>query len=139
MWLEITTEDIDVAAVRQFVSLPACGAQVVFAGQTRDHSSLLTDVTHLEYSAYESFILPIFRKMAEPLLESGDIQRVAIIHKLGRVELGETSVLIAVCSPHRAEAFAANQFLIDTLKKEAPIWKKEFSKSASSWGEICSH
>ncbi len=139
LWLELTYDDIDVNVVREFVNLPDCGAQVVFSGQTRDHSTLLENVTHLEYSAYESYVLPVFAEIATPLLEEGEIRRIVIIHKLGRVDLKQTSVVVAVCSAHRRVAFAGCERLIDQLKLRAPIWKKEFSDTDSVWGKVCDH
>ncbi len=139
VWLEITYEDIDVSEVREFVTQPDCGAQVIFSGQTRDHSSVLENVTHLEYSAYEAYVLPVFRKIVETVMDKGQVRRIAVVHKLGRVDLKDTSVVVAVCSPHRSESFEAAQYVIDALKAEAPIWKKEFSQTDSSWGELCTH
>ena len=139
LWTLLTSSELDLAAIADFVSLPSCGAQVIFSGQTRDHSDVLTGVTHLEYTAYEEFVLPIFERTARPVLAAGDIKRVAIHHRLGRVGLRESSVVVAVCAPHRSEAIPACHQIIDAVKAEAPIWKKEYSATESTWGEGCNH
>ena len=90
---------------------------------------------YLEYEAYEAMALPKMREIGAQMREKYAIRRFAMIHRLGRLEIGETSVLIVVCSAHRAPAFEACRFGIDTLKRTVPIWKKEFFRDGAVWAE----
>jgi molybdopterin synthase catalytic subunit len=122
--IRLTREPIDSAAVLTDVHSTAAGAAVLFVGQTREFTQG-KQTTHLGYECYPAMAE---KKLAE--LEAEARQRwpligCSIVHRLGRVDLGETSVAIAVSSPHRRDAFEAGQWLIDTLKKEVPIWKEE--------------
>jgi molybdopterin synthase catalytic subunit len=117
------------------VSHSDAGAVVTFLGTTRaetrgDARRLLA----LDYEAYREMAEAQMRSLAEEARRKWSIVRVAMIHRVGRVEIGQPSVLIAVCTPHRAEAFEACRFLIEGLKKSAAIWKKEiWEDGASSW------
>ena len=128
---------IDVAALERAVADPHAGAIVTFAGTTRADNAG-RNVIRLEYEAYESMALTKMREIGAQAHERFSIDRVAIAHRLGRLEIGETSVFIAVSAPHRAAAFDACRFAIDTLKKTVPIWKKEFFADGAVWadGEI---
>jgi len=110
------------------------GATLVFEGvvrnQTRGRKTL-----YLEYEAYEEMALAQLEKLAAESLEKFKIRDVAIVHRLGRLEIGETSVLIAIASAHRAAAFEACRWLIDTLKQTVPIWKKEFFEDGAVWAD----
>lgn len=110
------------------------GASLVFEGivrnQTRGRRTL-----YLDYEAYEEMALAEMESLAEQALEKFAIRDVAIVHRLGRLEIGESSVLIAVFSAHRAAAFDACRWLIDTLKKTVPIWKKEFFEDGAVWAD----
>lgn len=110
------------------------GAVVVFEGtvrnQTRGHRTL-----YLEYEAYEGMALQQMQLLAAQALEQFQIRDVALVHRLGRLEIGETSVLIAVASAHRAAAFDACRWLIDTLKRTVPIWKKEYFSDGAVWAD----
>jgi len=110
------------------------GAALVFEGvvrnQTRGRKTL-----YLEYEAYEEMALVQLEKLAAESLEKFQIRDVAIVHRLGRLEIGEASVLIAVASAHRAAAFEACRWLIDTLKRTVPIWKKEFFEDGAVWAD----
>jgi molybdopterin synthase catalytic subunit len=90
---------------------------------------------YLEYEAYESMALDKMRQIGEQLHQEFPIHRVAIVHRLGRLEIGETSVFIAVSAPHRAAAFDACRFAIDTLKRTVPIWKKEYFEDGAVWAD----
>jgi molybdopterin synthase catalytic subunit len=118
---------------------PPDGAVVVFEGIVRNHSGHRATL-YLEYEAYEPMALSRMREIGAEMREKFSIRRFAMVHRLGRLEIGETSVLIAVCSAHRAAAFDACRFGIDTLKRGAPIWKKEFFRDSADWaaGEILS-
>jgi MoaE-MoaD fusion protein len=110
------------------------GASLVFEGivrnQTRGRKTL-----YLDYEAYEEMALQEMESLASEALSQFPIRDVAIVHRLGRLEIGETSVLIAVASAHRAAAFDACRRLIDTLKKTVPIWKKEYFEDGAVWAD----
>jgi molybdopterin converting factor subunit 1 len=110
------------------------GAVVVFEGIVRNHSGNRSTL-YLEYEAYEAMALAKMRDIGDQMREKFPIRRFAMIHRLGRLEIGETSVLIVVCSAHRAPAFEACRFGIDTLKRTVPIWKKEFFRDGAVWAE----
>jgi MoaE-MoaD fusion protein len=113
---------------------PEDGALVVFDGFVRN--SFQGHATHyLVYEAYEPMAYAKMREIGAQMREKFAIHRVAIVHRLGRLEIGETSVLIAVSSPHRAAAFDACRFAIDTLKRTVPIWKKEHFVGGAVWAE----
>jgi molybdopterin synthase catalytic subunit len=107
---------------------------VVFEGIVRNHSAGRTTL-HLEYEAYEAMAIAKMREIGAEMREKFAIRRFAMVHRLGRLEIGETSVLIAVSSAHRAAAFDACRFGIDTLKRNVPIWKKEFFRDGAVWAE----
>ncbi|HLW84957.1 MAG TPA: molybdenum cofactor biosynthesis protein MoaE [Candidatus Sulfotelmatobacter sp.] len=110
------------------------GAAVVFEGivrnQTRGRKTL-----YLDYEAYEEMALQQMEALAEQSLKQFQIRDVALVHRLGRLEIGETSVLVVVASAHRAAAFDACRWLIDTLKRTVPIWKKEFFEDGAVWAD----
>src|SRR5579864_1079429 len=110
------------------------GAIVVFEGIVRNHSGNRSTL-YLEYEAYEAMALAKMREIGEQMLHKFPIRRFAMVHRLGRLEIGETSVLIVVSSAHRAAAFDACRFGIDTLKTTVPIWKKEFFRDGAAWAE----
>jgi molybdopterin synthase catalytic subunit len=113
---------------------PRDGAVVVFEGVVRNHSGNRATLC-LEYEAYELMAIAKMREIGAAMREKFSIRRFAMIHRLGRLEIGETSVLIAVCSAHRAAGFDACRFGIDTLKRTVPIWKKEYFRDGSAWAE----
>jgi molybdopterin synthase catalytic subunit/molybdopterin converting factor small subunit len=110
------------------------GAVVVFDGIVRDHSRNRRTL-YLDYDAYEEMALKQMRSLAAEALKRFPIRNLALVHRLGRLQIGETSVFIAVCSAHRAAAFDACRWLIDTLKKTVPIWKKEFFEDGAVWAD----
>lgn len=110
------------------------GAVTVFDGIVRNHSRGRKTL-YLDYEAYEEMALKQMRALAAKALEDFKIRDVALVHRLGRLEVGETSVLIAVASPHRAAAFDACRWLIDTLKTTIPIWKKEHFEDGAVWAQ----
>lgn len=123
---------IDVAALS--TSTPEDGALCVFTGVVRNHNDGKS-VLHLEYEGYEEMVVSVFEEIEAEAKQRFGVTRVRIVHRLGRMEIGDTSVAVAVSSPHRKEAFEACRFAIDTLKHKAPIWKKEFYADGSSWLE----
>jgi MoaE-MoaD fusion protein len=110
------------------------GAIVTFDGFVRNESHGRRTL-YLEYEAYEPMALAKMREIGLSLHEKFVIHRLAIVHRLGRLEIGETSVFIAVSAPHRAAAFDACRFAIDTLKRIVPIWKKEFFEDGAVWAD----
>lgn len=113
---------------------PEDGAVVVFDGFVRkDFKGRRT--LYLEYEAYEPMAYTKMREIGAQIRAKFQIHRLAIVHRLGRLEIGDTSVLIAVSSPHRGAAFDACRFAIDTLKRAVPIWKKEYFAGGAVWAE----
>jgi molybdopterin synthase catalytic subunit len=119
------------AAVREVQSDEA-GAIATFTGTTRLHSRGRT-VTHLDYEAYPGMAEKVMTELADVLTNKYDLCGVAIHHRIGRVAIGETSVVIAVSAPHRADALAACKEAIDTLKETVPLWKKEVYEGGEEW------
>jgi molybdopterin synthase catalytic subunit len=134
-WLAILSDPLPVERATAFVKDPAAGGVAVFLGNTRqeerrDRRSLVA----LDYEAYERMATEQFADLARRARQSWPIVKLVILHRVGRVAVAEPSVLIAVATPHRAQAFEACRWLIDTLKKEAAIWKKEvWSDGATAW------
>ncbi len=136
--IEFTEQSIDTNRLLAAVGDPACGAQVLFVGTTRqwtkhqDHG--LVETEFLNYEAYQEMALQQLQDLADKAKSRWPIQAVAIVHRLGKVLPIEASVAVAVSSPHRSEAFEAGQWLIDTLKHEVPIWKREhYVQSGAEW------
>jgi len=134
-WVEITDLTLDVGVAYEWAVRPACGAVVVFSGTVRDHADGRDNVSHLTYEAYEDKARErMFEIIAEARRKWPTIERVALLHRVGRLSLGESSVLVVVSSPHRPEAFEAGRFCIDTLKVAVPIWKQEEWAEGTDWG-----
>lgn len=130
----IVQKPIRAGEVVDLVKAPADGAVVVFEGIVRNHSRGKTTL-YLIYEAYEKMA---FEKMSEICVEMRrlySIDHILMIHRLGRVEIGETSILIAVSSAHRAAAFDASRFAIDTFKRTVPIWKQEYFRDGAVWAD----
>ena len=118
---------------------PHCGAVVLFTGTVRDHAEGRPGVTALEYEAYEEEVCPrLTAIVAEARRRWPVLGRVAALHRVGSLDVGDTSVLVVASAPHRAEAFDAARFCIDTLKATVPIWKRETWEGGSDWA-LCSH
>jgi molybdopterin synthase catalytic subunit len=128
--LLLTRAPLDLAALH--ATAPRDGALCLFVGVVRDENAGRR-VLWLEYEAYEEMALPLMRQIADDARAHWPISDVHLVHRLGRLEIGEASVAVAVASPHRAEAFAACRYAIDTLKATVPIWKKEFYADGSAW------
>jgi molybdopterin synthase catalytic subunit len=131
---QLLREPIDMPALVRHVRAPEDGAIVTFDGFVRNQSHNRATL-YLDYEAYESMALAKMREIAALIHEKYKIHHVAIVHRLGRLEIGETSVFIAVSAPHRAAAFDACRFAIDTLKRTVPIWKKEYFKDGAVWAD----
>ena len=125
---------IDADALVNHVRTGADGAIVTFDGCVRNQSHGRPTL-YLDYEAYESMALAKMREIAAEVHAKFSIDRVAIAHRLGHLEIGETSVFIAVSAPHRAAAFDACRYVIDTLKRSVPIWKKEYFEDGAVWAD----
>ena len=132
--VQLVREPIDAAAILASVKAGPDGAVVVFDGIVRDNTRGRATL-HLDYEAYEEMALKQMHQLREHALGTFAIREVAIVHRLGRLTVGETSVLIAVASAHRAAAFDACRWVIDTLKKTVPIWKKEQFADGAVWAD----
>lgn len=134
-WLELRPDEIPLDAVHEWLARSDCGAQVVFTGTVRDHSDGRHGVTALTYEAYEEHAVA---KMAEVAAEVRRrwpaVRAVALIHRVGRLELGQCAVVAAVAAPHRPEAFEAARWAIDAVKASVPIWKSEEWAGGRDWG-----
>lgn len=129
----VTREPLDPAALLGTVTSSADGAVLLFWGVVRDHNDGRA-VSHLEYDAY----IPMAEaKLSEIMAEARsrwDVGRIAVMHRIGRLEIGEASVGIAVASPHRAEAYDASRYIIEELKRRVPIWKREgYTQGGAEW------
>ena len=128
----LTRERIDRDALVEKLKQAADGAVVVFDGIVRDNTRGRKTL-YLDYEAYEEMALAQMQKLAREAAEKYSIDRVGIVHRLGRLEIGESSIVIVVTSAHRAAAFDACRWLIDTLKRTVPIWKKEHFADGAVW------
>jgi molybdopterin synthase catalytic subunit/molybdopterin converting factor small subunit len=133
-YVRITRELIQTSAILEQLKQPEDGAIVVFEGIVRNHSRGRRTL-FLEYEAYEEMALKQLEDLARQACSKFEIHDAAIIHRLGHIEIGETSVLIVVVSAHRTAAFEACGWLIDTLKKTVPIWKKEHFADGAVWAD----
>ncbi len=134
-WFALTPDVLDVGDVHDWAVRPDCGAVVVFSGTVRDHAEGRDDVVALTYEAYDEQVESVFADIAAELRQRWpDVGRVALHHRIGRLELGDVSVVVGVSSPHRPVAFEAARFAIDTLKVSAPIWKREEWAGGADWG-----
>ena len=132
--VSMVREAIDTEQVLSRLKRPEDGAALMFEGvvrnQTRGRKTL-----YLDYEAYEEMALRQMESLAHQALDRFQVRDVALVHRLGRLEIGETSVLIVVASAHRAAAFDACRWLIDTLKRTVPIWKKEYFEDGAVWAD----
>jgi MoaE-MoaD fusion protein len=125
---------IDVEAIRAEMAHPEDGAVIIFEGVVRNHSRGRRTL-YLDYEAYESMALNEMKKLSQAALERFKVRDVRVVHRPGRLDIAETSIAIAVASAHRAAAFDACRWLIDTLKKTVPIWKKEHFEDGAVWAD----
>lgn len=134
-WVALTADPLPVADIAAWAPKPDCGAYVVFAGTVRDHAEGRAGVTSLEYEAYAEQAEARMRAVVEEARRRWpDIGRAAVLHRTGLLQLEEVSVVVAVSTPHRGEAFDAARWCIDTLKATVPIWKRETWKEGADWG-----
>lgn len=134
-WLGVTADPMPVAPAYEWAVRANCGAVVLFSGTVRDHAEGRSGVQHLTYEAYEEQAVPKMAEIAHELRRRWpDTGAVVLLHRTGRLEVGESSVIVAVSSPHRPEAFEAGRYAIDALKAGVPIWKHEVWDGGSDWG-----
>lgn len=135
--IQLTTEPLNVAEVTAFVTDAKAGGIDIFLGTTREERRADgVELLALDYEAYDEMAIKQLTHLAQSAREKWPIIKLAIVHRKGKVGLGEPSVIIAVATPHRAESFDACKFLIDTLKADVPIWKKEvWADESTSWVE----
>jgi molybdopterin synthase catalytic subunit len=133
-WVGITDDPLPVAIATEWAATAASGAVVTFSGVVRDHSEGRSGVVGLTYEAYEAEALRRLGEVAAATRHRWPVvERVALLHRTGALNLSEASVVVVVSSPHRAEAFEAARFAIDTLKETVPIWKREHWEGGSDW------
>lgn len=132
--IRLQREPIDAGALVAEVKEGEAGAVVVFDGIVRDNTRGRRAL-YLDYEAYEAMALGQMQTLVLDAKQRFGVRRIALVHRLGRLQVGETSVLIAVASAHRTQAFEACRWLIDTLKKTVPIWKKEWFEDGAVWAD----
>src|SRR5204863_1526308 len=137
---ELTTDAIDINSVAHRVVPPECGATVTLDGYARKFTKDKTtgdvsETLYLVYEAYEPMALKEMQRLIGEVKKQFEIANAGIVHRLGRLEIGESSVVISVAAPHRAAAFAACEWIIRELKRTVPIWKKEVYAEGERWIE----
>lgn len=132
--ISITRERLDREALVAAVAHPGVGGIVVFEGVVRDNARG-KQVRYLEYDVYPEMAVQQIREIVAVAERRWGVERVAVAHRVGRLEIGEASVIIVVAAPHRGEAFEACRYIIDTLKTTVPIWKKEVATNGEEWVE----
>jgi molybdopterin synthase catalytic subunit len=130
----LVRESIDAAAIEREIKAGTDGAVCIFDGIVRDNTRGRPTL-YLDYEAYEDMALKQMHLLRSEAIERFGVREVAIVHRLGRLTVGETSVFIAVASAHRGAAFDACRWIIDTLKKTVPIWKKEQFVDGAAWAD----
>ena len=132
--IRLTREPLNRDALVAAVSHPSAGGIVVFEGVVRDNARG-KQVRYLEYDVYLEMAQQQIRTIVAEAQQRWGVERVAVAHRFGRLEIGEVSVIIVVAAPHRGEAFDACRYIIDTLKTTVPIWKKEVATNGEEWVE----
>lgn len=132
--IQLTSEPLNREALIAAVSHPSAGGIVVFEGVVRNNARG-KQIRYLEYDVYPEMAEQQIRTIIAEAVRKWGVERIAVAHRFGRLEIGEASVIIAVAAPHRAEAFDACRYIIDTLKTTVPIWKKEVATNGEEWVE----
>lgn len=133
-WLELIGDPLPVVEAARWVERPDCGAVVVFTGLVRDHAEGRSGVTGLDYEAYSEAAQARLAELASEARRRWDLGRIACLHRVGHLGVGEPAVVVAISSAHREAAFDAARWCIDTLKSSVPIWKKETWDGGQDWG-----
>jgi molybdopterin synthase catalytic subunit len=134
MIARVTAAPLDPDEAIEAVADPAAGAIDVFLGVVRN-TNKGRDVAYLEYDAYPEMAEKLMADLGQQAIDEFGLRKVALYHRIGRLEIGETSLLIAISSGHRAEAFSAGKWLVDEVKKRVPVWKKEVWSDGEEWIE----
>ena len=134
MLIRVTPDPLNTQQAIDAVASPRAGAINVFLGVVRDNN-LGREVRYLDYEAYPSMAEKVMREIAEESIQKFGFEDVAVLHRTGKLEIGETSLLIAVSSGHRAESFEGGHWLVNEIKKRVPVWKKEVWADGESWIE----
>jgi molybdopterin synthase catalytic subunit len=137
-WIALTEEPLPVGAAADWAVRPDCGAMVLFSGTVRDHAEGRPGVSRIVYEAYAEQVEPRLTAIAEEARKRWPVGRLVLLHRVGELFLGESSVVVVASSAHRGEAFDAARFCIDTLKATVPIWKRETWEGGEDWG-LCAH
>jgi molybdopterin synthase catalytic subunit len=137
-WIALTDSELPVGEVVDWAVQPGCGAVVLFSGTVRDHAEGRTGVSKLVYEAYTEQVEPRLAAIAEEARRRWPVGRLALLHRVGELVVGESSVVVVASTPHRPEAFESARFCIDTLKATVPIWKRETWEGGEDWG-LCAH
>jgi len=124
-WTAVTRDPIDPSSALARVGASADGAVLLFVGTVRDHAEGRS-VSGMRYDAYGEMAEKVLAEIAGEASEHLETDRIAVVHRVGELDVGEVSVAIAVSSPHRAEAYEASRYVIEEIKKRLPVWKKEF-------------
>lgn len=139
-WLGLSSAPLPVAEAVSWAVRPDCGGLVLFSGTARDHADGRPGVEQLEYEAYETQVVPRLRDVVDGArVQWPEVGRIALLHRTGVLQVGDSAVVVVVSAPHRAEAFEAARFCIDTLKRSVPIWKRETWADGESWGLEAQH
>jgi molybdopterin synthase catalytic subunit len=134
----LSDKDLDLLHLFSLAHDPKAGAVVLFSGEVRDNSAD-KQVSHLEYEAFEAMAEKMIREIVNEAIEKWNLTKAIAQHRTGKVAAGASAVVVITCSPHRKEAYAANRYIIDRIKHEAPIWKCEyFADGTKEWGGNCS-
>ena len=132
-YAEITSDPLDPARLLSRVGAPEDGAVLLFLGTVRDHADGRS-VSGMQYEGYEEMALEVLRRIAEEAGDRFSTPHLAVTHRLGALEIGDVSVVVAVSSPHRAEAYGASRYVMEEIKRRLPVWKKEFYvEGAPQW------
>lgn len=134
MLVQITEDPIDEAAAQAYVASPKCGAVLVFRGVVRDHHEGKS-VSKIDYHCYREMAERELADVARIAAAGHGLERLAVVHRIGEVLVGETSLLVVAAAPHRRPAFEGILALVDDLKRRVPIWKKEYGPDGSHWVE----
>ncbi|MFN8050464.1 MAG: molybdenum cofactor biosynthesis protein MoaE [Acidimicrobiales bacterium] len=139
-WVGLSADAVAADVASAWVVLPSCGAVVTFSGHARDHSPGRPEVTGLSYEAYESQVEPRLAAIAGEMRRRwAPLGRIALLHRVGPLDVSDVAVVVAVSAPHRDAAFEAARFGIDTLKETVPIWKRETWADGTDWGLEAQH
>ena len=132
--IDVVREPVKIEAVLRAVDDDASGGAVFFIGRVRDHNNG-KKVTHIRYEGYVEMARSELGKIANAVSEKWPVQKIALVHRLGDLCVGEASIVIAVACAHRAQAFEACRYAIDMVKQRVPVWKKEFGPDGAFWAE----